>query len=367
MRTMFRTSGAVALALSLLSFASVRANTSAPNVTAEKPAPAMPVDLFEQPIPPAVPEIPPPSTVIAVVNGEQIKQSTVNEYVDRALMQGAGRYPPERQGEVRATLNRQITEDLITQTLLLQTAVKQKIEVSDAEVDEALTKIPLPDGKTLDQALQSQNLSLDSLKSEVRRAMKIDKLLKTVAEKTAEPTDGEVKKFYEENKTRFEQPDTVTASHILIRVPEGSDDRIKTVKKELAEKIRKELLAGADFAEAAKKYSEDPGSKDKGGEYTFPRGMMVKAFEDAAFSQELNKIGDLVETPFGFHIIKTTKKNPPRTVPLEEVAPVLKQRLGMKAKGEAVRKYIDGLRLDAKIEIPGPTKASAGAPAAPQK
>jgi peptidyl-prolyl cis-trans isomerase C len=85
--------------------------------------------------------------------------------------------------------------------------------------------------------------------------------------------------------------------------------------------------------------------------------MMVKAFEDAAFTQELNAIGPLIETNFGYHIIKTTAKTPAGTVSLEEATPRLKEMLDRRGKGELVRAYIDELRGKAKIEYPGRPKA----------
>ncbi len=102
-------------------------------------------------------------------------------------------------------------------------------------------------------------------------------------------TDEEVKKFYDENPTRFEEPEMVRASHILLSTMDAAtrqplaDDK-KAVKRKQAEDLLKRARAGEDFAKLAKEFSEDPGSRDKGGEYTFPRGQMVPEFESAAFS-----------------------------------------------------------------------------------
>jgi peptidyl-prolyl cis-trans isomerase C len=225
----------------------------------------MPADLFDMPIPvpPTPPPIPPADAVAAVINGVELKQATVNEYIARAIRGSGESLPAEREQEIRGMLNEQITEDLVTQMILEQAADAQNITVTDAQVDEAITQIPLPDGVTLEKALEEQAMTRDALVRDIRRALKIDQLLKSHAEKAPGPTDEEVKAFYEENKERFEQPETITASHILIAVPEGADDATKAEKKAQTEKIRKELVDGADFAETAKKYSEDPGSKDR--------------------------------------------------------------------------------------------------------
>ena len=120
-----------------------------------------------------------------------------------------------------------------------------------------------------------------------------------------------------------------------------------------ARKILEDLKKGKAFTAIAKEVSKDTGSKDKGGEYTFPRGMMVKAFEDAAFAQELNAIGPLVETPFGFHIIKTTQRNEAGTVTLEEAHDRLKEMIERRDRSEAIRTYIEEIRKKARIEYPG--------------
>ena len=80
------------------------------------------------------------------------------------------------------------------------------------------------------------------------------------------------------------------------------------------EGLLKRARAGEDFAKLAKEYSEDPGSKDKGGEYKFPRGQMVPEFEAAAFSLGTNQVSDIVTTRFGYHIIKLSEKIPARKV-----------------------------------------------------
>lgn len=336
-----------AAVLLMAAVGSVRAEPAAP---APAPEPSLPSNLFEQPLA-AAPVA--PTCVVAVVNGQEIKQAVVNQYLDRAIRASGRPVPPDQEAMVRASLGERILEDLVVQMLLDQQAKVQGVKVEADEVKKAIADIPMPGGKTLDQALQEQNMSRATLEEDVLRALRIDKLLKGAAGKAVAVTDEQTKKFYEENKARFEQPETATASHILIRTEEGADDKAKAAAKTKAEGIRKELVAGADFAEAAKKYSEDPGSKDKGGEYTFPRGMMVKAFEDAAFSQEMNAIGPVVETPFGYHIIKTTAKNPARTVAFEEAAPRLKVMLEQRAKGEQIRAYIEDLRAKAKISYPG--------------
>jgi foldase protein PrsA len=106
--------------------------------------------------------------------------------------------------------------------------------------------------------------------------------------------DAEAQKYYDDNKATYTTPESRDVRHILV------------AKKALAEEIRKELVAGADFAALAKKYSTDPGSKDAGGKYTVTKGQTVPPFEKASFSLKTNEISQPVKTQFGYHIIQPT-------------------------------------------------------------
>jgi peptidyl-prolyl cis-trans isomerase D len=115
-----------------------------------------------------------------------------------------------------------------------------------------------------------------------------------------------LKEFYEQNKARFSRPDQVRVRHILLKTGEGKEDA--AVLKQ-AQEIVQRLRGGADFGELAKQYSEDPGSKDNGGDLGFfERGRMVPEFENAAFTQQPNDIGDPVKTQYGYHIIQVISK-----------------------------------------------------------
>ena len=128
------------------------------------------------------------------------------------------------------------------------------------------------------------------------------------------PTD--VQNYYNSNVQQYQTPETIRASHILLKT-EGKDEA--TVRK-AAEDVLKQARSGADFATLAKKYSEDDGSKVNGGDLDyFPRGRMVTEFEDAAFAMKTGEISNLVESQFGFHIIKLVDRKAATTRTLDEV------------------------------------------------
>jgi len=148
--------------------------------------------------------------------------------------------------------------------------------------------------------------------------------------KRAKISEGEIREYYKQNKDRFTEPEKIHARHILIRPDKNNKDR-EAAKKAAVEKakgILKRLRAGEDFAVLAKKYSTDPGSARKGGDLGwFPRGVMMKGFEDAAFALKTGEVSDVVETPFGAHIIKLDGRKAAKVKPMAKVRGAIKTAL----------------------------------------
>ena len=190
-------------------------------------------------------------------------------------------------------------------------------------------------------------------------------------------TDADARKFYDDNPARFEVPEQVRASHILLMTTDPKTnteltEAQKAAKRKQMEGLLKRARAGEDFAKLAKEYSEDPGSRDKGGEYTFSRGQMVPEFEAAAFALNTNQVSDIITTRYGYHIIKLDEKIPARKESFDKVASDIKDGLTMQALQKQSPAYLDKLKADAKVEIlddklkeaavPEPTGLPAGHP-----
>jgi peptidyl-prolyl cis-trans isomerase D len=129
----------------------------------------------------------------------------------------------------------------------------------------------------------------------------------------------EIEDYYQTNKEKFGQPKRVKARHILIKA-EAQDKEGSAKAKQKAESIREEAAKGKDFAQLAKQYSEDPGTKDRGGEIGYiSKGMVVPEFEEAAFSMKVGEISSAIQTPYGFHILKVDEIQEASTQPLGKV------------------------------------------------
>ncbi len=169
-------------------------------------------------------------------------------------------------------------------------------------------------------------------------------------------TPADLTKAYNDNIQQYTSPEQVRASHILLKT-EGKDEAAVKAK---AEEILKEAKAGADFAELAKKNSEDDSNAQNGGDLDyFGRGRMVPEFDTAAFTMEPGQISDLVKTQFGFHIIKLTDKKAGAVRPLEEVKQQLTDQIQSdKAQAEATAL---ATRLEAQIKKPADLETAAKA------
>jgi peptidyl-prolyl cis-trans isomerase D len=164
-------------------------------------------------------------------------------------------------------------------------------------------------------------------------------------------TDAQVQAYYNAHLADYEVKDQVKARHILISVPEGADAKTDAAAKAKAQGILDQLHHGADFAALAKANSDDPGSKDNGGELGFfQRGKMVPAFENAAFALQPGQISGLVKTSFGYHIIQVEEKQTAHTKPLAEVQSTILPVLQQQEVGAAEQAYANQLTDQAKKE-----------------
>jgi peptidyl-prolyl cis-trans isomerase D len=159
---------------------------------------------------------------------------------------------------------------------------------------------------------------------------------------------SDIQRYYDDNIQQYQTPEQVRASHILLETAGKNEAEVKT----RAEEILKQVKSGADFAELAKKVSEDTGSKANGGDLDyFGRGRMVPEFEQAAFSMQPGQISDLVKSQFGYHIIKVVDKKAGSTRPLDEVRAQIQQQLAMQTADQRVSEQARS--LEKRINDPG--------------
>lgn len=248
----------------------------------------------------------------------------------------------------KAALDQLIFADLIYQQGLLSppTDLDKQIEFKMAQ-----NKSKFASPAEFEAALKDSGITEKDLTEISRKDIVISNYIETKIVPAIAVTDEEIKKFYDENKGQLGEEPQVKASHILIGVDTSATPEAKAKAREKAEAIRTEVKGGKEFAAAAKADSTCP-SKEQGGDLGFfGKGQMVPAFEQAAFALQPGEISEVVETQFGYHIIKLTEKKdaePPKFDDIKEkIAAFLK---GQKTQ-KAVFEYVTKLRAESKVEI----------------
>jgi peptidyl-prolyl cis-trans isomerase C len=289
--------------------------------------------------------------IAAVVNGKMIKQEEVEKRMDaleRRLFLEGKVIPPDRVSEAK----RRIIEGLIDEEVLYQESQRKEIEVDEAAVNEEMGKLreQFSSDEEFKKGMTDMNLTEEELTSHIKRSLGIQKLLQQEIVAKVKISEEEVRLFYDTHPELFEQKEEIRASHILIRVDPDTDDSKKKAARQQLESIKKRLDEGEDFAALAKEFSQCP-SAAKGGDLGyFGKGKMVKAFEDAAFALETDELSGVVETDFGFHLIKVTDKRKEGKKTYDEVNGDIRQYL----LGSTIRRernlYLDELKRKAKVE-----------------
>jgi foldase protein PrsA len=260
---------------------------------------------------------------VAVVNGEKIKRSEL--YTIMYMQYG-----------------KEFLDDLIVERLILQEGKKRGISVSneeiDAEIDIIVGEYYMGNEENLKLDLESRGIPMDFIRNNFR----VNIMLEKIVTGDLEITETEAREYFEENREDFDIPEQVRARHILVDTEEEALEIISRLEN------------GEDFAGIAKESSKDTGSKEQGGDLGFfPRGEMVKEFEETAFNLEVGGRSAPVKTSYGYHVIEKLEHKEGREVTYEEVAdkvkeavkenklPVLKQELISKLKEEALIDYLE--------------------------
>jgi parvulin-like peptidyl-prolyl isomerase len=208
--------------------------------------------------------------------------------------------------------------------------------------------------------LKAVGMTLDDLRNKASQEAVAKEALKRVLNVAV--TDAEISSFYTSHPSDFEQPEKVHVRHILLMTSDPttkaplSADQVAAKRKQMDD-LLKRARAGEDFAALARQYSEDPGSKDNGGEYTFPRGQMVAEFEAAAFALTNNQVSDVITTQYGYHIIKLLDRIPAKTDDLTTVidgvtvSDSIKNYLIQQKITKAAPDYLNKLKKTSEVQI----------------
>lgn len=312
---------------------------TSPAAPGQAPAAKEPV----KPVPATLPD------VVARINGDACNRGELERAL-RNIEQRAGRpVPPERRDEVV----RGVLDELLTFKLVQVEGKARGIVVTDQEIDSRIAEIrkQVPNDAAFQEALKQRQMTVADLRNETRTEILVNKTMEAEIAPKVVVSPADLEAYYKANPDQFKQPEQLRASHILFAVDSGATPDFKKTTRDQAEAVLKRARAGEDFAALAKQYSKD-GSAQQGGDLNFfGRGQMVPQFDQAAFALKDGEISDIVETQFGFHIIKATERKPERIVPLAEVSDRLTGFLRQKKSQELVQQFVQSLKAKYKVEV----------------
>lgn len=288
---------------------------------------------------------------VAIVNGSPITQRDF----DREINVFEKRFSNRKKsltGDQRQALRQQVLDSLINRELLYQESVKSGIKVDEAAVNEQLNTLKknFSNEEDFNKALHSMNLSEAFLTSQIRRDLAISQFIETRFTANTKISDKEAREYYDQHPDLFRNPEEVKVRHILIKVSPEADAPQKAAARKKIEEIQQKVKKGGDFGKLAKEYSQCPSSSRGGDLGYFKRGQMVKSFEDAAFALDPGQVSGIVETRFGYHIIKSEDKKPPTVIAFDQIKEKLVQHLKQSRVQEKVVAYVEELNKKAKVE-----------------
>jgi len=257
-----------------------------------------------------------------------------------------------------ADIDKEALERLIARELLYQETQKQGLQVDDEEITKHVETIRSRFGseEEFQSRIAEANLSEEDLRDDFKRGKAIQDLIEQEVISKIAVSEEEIRSFYDDNPQLFNQSEQVKASHILIKADPTADEAAKAKAREELVKIKQKLAEGGDFTELAKEFSQGPSAPRGGDLGFFGRGRMVKPFDDTAFALEAGEISDIVETRFGYHLIKVFDKRAAAPVPYDTAKVRIEQSLKQRKIGEETGLYIDKLREAAGVETFLPEK-----------
>jgi peptidyl-prolyl cis-trans isomerase C len=296
-----------------------------------------------KPVPATLPD------VVARVNGDPCSRGELERAI-RNVEQRAGRPVPAEQ---RDQVFRGVLNELLNFKLVQAEGKARGITVTDQEIDERIAEIrkQVPNDEAFQQALKQRQMTVGDLRNETRTEILVNKTMESEIASKVVVSQADLDEYYKQNPDQFKQPEQLRASHILFSVDSSATADFRKTTRDQAEGVLKRAKAGEDFAALAKQYSKD-GSAQQGGDLNFfPRGQMVPAFDQAAFALKPGEISGIVETQFGFHIIKATEYKPERIVPLAEVSDRLSGFLRQRKQQQLVQQFVESLKAKYKVEV----------------
>lgn len=292
----------------------------------------------------------PVSKVIATVNGAELTEADLNQEIN-ILMPMNQSFHGKISDEKIKKISSEALKNLVDSELSAQDATAKGIKISATTLEDEYQKMVVKynSKKELEAAYQKAGFTEVGFKRIIERKLLAEKNRLIEVDNAVSISPEKVKDYYNKNITRYSKPEEFRASQILVKVDPTSNKVEKAALAARAEKLLKRIRAGENFEEIAENESDDP-SRVKGGDLGyFHAGQTIAEFEQSLLKLKVGEISDIVETLYGFHIIRLTEKRAPRLIPFEEIQEKLKKDLVNSEKKSLRESWMGRLYKNAKI------------------
>ncbi len=291
--------------------------------------------------------------VVATVNGEPIYEDQLQPAVEKNLAQFARYGARTDDASLRERVRTRKLNELIDNLLVYQESKKRKIEDIDEKIDQRVKDLEEKHGagERMERYLRMRRTTMDGLRKSLEANVRVDEYLKEQGVLEPEIPEERIREMYDGDPQSFATIETIRASHILVAVDAKAGEEEKKQARKKAQKLRKQILAGGDFAAIAKEQSDCKTAARGGDLGDIKRGFMPAAFDEVAFSLEKDAVSEPVETRFGYHVIKLVDREPARLVPYEEMRDFLEKYLQDEESKKRLAMHVAELRERSEIEI----------------
>ena len=311
--------------------------------------------------------------IAVTIDGVDILASEIEKLVKpqlEMLAKKSSQLPPEVTEQYARQLREQFLEETIRRHLLDKKVQEANITITEEEVMSMINEIASSQKEPLSleefkKKMAEYGQSFDEVKEEVREGLARNKFMEAKWAGKIDVTEEDARKYYDENTRQFEIPEQVRVSHILIKPvfadPNSDPNEAKIKARTKTEDLLKQIKEGGDFAELAKANSNCPSAPRGGDLGFFPRGETTPVFEKAAFELEIGQISDIVETEYGYHIIKVTGHKDASTTSFDQAKDNIVKQLTEKKKSDIAEEYIESLKAQANIVYTAGKEPTSGA------
>lgn len=291
--------------------------------------------------------------IAIIVNEDAILISEINEAIMPVIEEYRTRYADAELKEKMTELQEMIIKQAIETKLILQVARRVKITAVDATVDARIdvVKSRFPSEEEFLQALEAKGTTYREYREQVAEQVLVQETIKRMLGPDIEVLDNDIQEYYENHQDEFIIEPKVRLAQIFLKVPsESTPEEVERVRHR-AEQLCILIEDGVDFSELAQKYSEGP-YREKGGviDVVGPKEILPE-LEKAAFALKTGEVSPVIQTPYGFHILKALEARPAREIGSEEARPFIEERLREMKQSEKYEDWIKELRKDAFIDI----------------